>query len=97
MTAAEPFVSRWKRRSRTIPLMLAATVGGLLASPAILAAAVVDLTKRRFRLPTVRVTLFLLQYRINDSIEILLAPIYWMAAAMPAVAACPRRAMVGPL
>jgi len=97
VTAAEPFVSRWKRRSRTIPLMLAATIGGLLASPAILAAAVVDLTKRRFRLPTVRVTLFLLQYGINDSIEILLAPIYWMAAAMPAVAACPRRAMVGPL
>ena len=95
MTAAEPFVSRWKRRSRTIPLMLAATISGLLASLA--AAVVVDLTKRRFRLPTVRVTLFLLQYGINDSIEILLAPIYWMAAAMPAVAACPRRAMVGPL
>ena len=81
MTACEPFVSRWKRRSRTIPLMLAATAGGVLASPAILAAAVfVDLAKRSFRLPTVRVTLFLLQYGLNDSIEILLAPIYWIAA-----------------
>ena len=81
MTAAEPFVSRWKRRSRTIPLMLAATAGGVLASPVILAAAaVVDLAKGSFRLPTVRVTLFLLQYGINDSIEILLAPIYWMLA-----------------
>jgi 1-acyl-sn-glycerol-3-phosphate acyltransferase len=31
-------------------------------------------------MPTVRVTLFLLQYAINDSVEILLAPIYWMLA-----------------
>ena len=28
MTAAEPFASRWKRRARTIPLMLAVTVVG---------------------------------------------------------------------
>ena len=81
MTVAEPFASRWKRRARTISLMLGVTVIGVLASPAILAAAaVVDLTKRRFRLPTVRVALFLLQYAINDSVEILLAPIYWMLA-----------------
>jgi 1-acyl-sn-glycerol-3-phosphate acyltransferase len=82
VTFAEPFASRWKRRARTIPLMLAATVVGVLTSPAILAAAVVvDLAKRRFRLPTVRVALFLLQYGVNDSVEILLAPAYWMAAA----------------
>ena len=81
MTAAEPFASRWKRRARTIPLMLGATVVGVLASPAILVTAtVVDLAKRRFRLPTVRVALFLLQYGINDSIEILLAPLYWTLA-----------------
>jgi 1-acyl-sn-glycerol-3-phosphate acyltransferase len=78
---AEPRGSRWKRRARTIPLMLGVTVVGVLASPAILVtAAVVDLAKRRFRLPTVRVALFLLQYGINDSIEILLAPIYWTLA-----------------
>lgn len=78
---AEPFASRWKRRARTIPLMLGVTVVGVLASPAILVTAtVVDLAKRRFRLPTARVALFLLQYGINDSIEILLAPIYWTLA-----------------
>ena len=81
MTAAEPFVSRWKRRSRTIPLMVGVTIVGVLASPAILiVAATVDIAKLRFRLPTVRVTLFLLQYGINDSVEILLAPIYWTLA-----------------
>ncbi len=81
MTIAEPFASRWKRRARTIPLMLSATVFGLLASPFILAAAaVLDLARGRFRLPTVRVMLFLLQYGINDSIEILLAPVYWIVA-----------------
>ncbi len=81
MTSAEPAASRWKRRARTIPLMLTVAVLGVLASPAILAVAtVVDLAKRRIRLPTVRVALFLLQYAINDSIEILLAPIYWTLA-----------------
>lgn len=81
MTGAESFASRWKRRARTIPLMLTVTVVGVLASPAILVAAtVVDVAKRRFRLPSVRVALFLLQYCINDSIEILLAPIYWTLA-----------------
>ncbi|MDH3682776.1 MAG: 1-acyl-sn-glycerol-3-phosphate acyltransferase [Acidimicrobiia bacterium] len=61
--------------------MLGATVVGVLASPIILAvAAVVDLVLGRFRLPTVRVTLFLLQYGINDSIEIVLAPVYWLLA-----------------
>jgi 1-acyl-sn-glycerol-3-phosphate acyltransferase len=61
--------------------MLGATVVGLLASPAILVAATLaDVAKGRFRLPTVRVVLFLLQYGINDSIEIVLAPVYWMLA-----------------
>ena len=80
-TAAEPFASRWKRRVRTIPTMLAVTVFGLAASPLILvSAAAVDIAKRRFRMPTVRVALFLVQYAINDSIEIVLAPVYWMLA-----------------
>ena len=61
--------------------MLAVTVVGVLASPVILAVAVVvDLAKCRFRLSTVRVALFLLQYAINDTIEILLAPLYWVLA-----------------
>ncbi len=81
MISAEPAASRWKRRARTIPLMLTVTVLGVLASPAIIAVAtVVDLAKRRIRLPTVRVALFLLQYAINDSVEIVLAPVYWVMA-----------------
>ena len=81
MTNAEPFASRWKRRTRTIPLMLGATAAGVLASPLLLVvASVIDIGKRRFRLPTVRVALFLLQYGINDSVEILLSPFYWVAA-----------------
>ncbi len=83
MTDAEPFASRWKRRARTIPLMLGVTAAGVFASPLLLVgAAVVDIGKRRFRLPTARVALFLLQYGINDSVEILLAPFYWVAAGL---------------
>ncbi len=81
MTVAEPFASRWGRRTRTIPLMLGATVIGVLASPVIVVvAAVADLARGRRRMPTVRVALFLLQYGINDSIEILLAGPYWIIA-----------------
>jgi 1-acyl-sn-glycerol-3-phosphate acyltransferase len=80
-TAAEPFASRWKRRVRTIPTMLAVTIFAVAASPLILlAAGAVDIAKGRLRMPTVRVALFLLQYAINDTIEIALAPVYWMMA-----------------
>lgn len=61
--------------------MLGATIAGVLASPVILlGAALVDVARGRFRLPTVRVALFLLQYAINDSVEIVLAPVYWAMA-----------------
>lgn len=81
MIAAEALGSRWKRRARTIPAMLAMTVVGLVASPIIVAAAIaVDIARFRLRLPTARVALFLLQYAINDSVEILLAPVYWVMA-----------------
>lgn len=79
--AAEPLRSTWRRRARTIPLMLAATGLGLLTSPLVLPAVVVaDLARGRCRLPTARVLLFAIQYGINDSVEILLAPLYWLAA-----------------
>jgi 1-acyl-sn-glycerol-3-phosphate acyltransferase len=79
--AAESFRSMWGRRARTIPLMVAATGLGLLASPLLLPVAVVaDLARGRRRLPTLRVALFALQYGVNDSIEIFLAPVYWLAA-----------------
>lgn len=61
--------------------MLMATAVGVLVSPIVLVAATaLDIAKRRSKLPTVRVALFLLQYGINDSIEILLAPVYWVVA-----------------
>ena len=76
---SEPFASRWKRRAITIPTMLAATSAAVLLSPiAIVVAALVDILNRRWRLPTVRVLLFLIQYGINDSVEIVLAPLLWM-------------------
>lgn len=61
--------------------MLAATVAGFVGLPLLLPAAVVaDLVRGRRRLPTVRVYLFLLQYGFNDSVEIMLAPVYWVMA-----------------
>ncbi len=78
MTTDEPFRSRWGRRARTVPLMVAATALGLVMSPAVvLGAAIADMLRGRRRLPTVRVALFVLQYGLNDSVEILLAPLLW--------------------
>lgn len=81
MTAPEPLRLRWGRRARTIPIVLGATALGLALSPVLVAAAVVaDVVKGRRRLPTARVVLFALQYGVNDSVEILLAPVYWVMA-----------------
>ena len=81
MIQTEPFASRWKRRARTIPTMLAATAVGIIGFPFIVAGATIaDLVRLRFRLPTVRVALFLIQYGLNDSAEIFLAPIFWLIA-----------------
>ena len=61
--------------------MLAVTALGLAATPIILAvSAVADLGRGRRRLPTVRVALFSLQYAINDTVEIVLAPVLWLIA-----------------
>ncbi|MCB0993917.1 MAG: 1-acyl-sn-glycerol-3-phosphate acyltransferase [Acidimicrobiales bacterium] len=63
--------------------MLGATALGVFSSPVILAgAAVLDLSRGRVRFPSVRVALFLLQYGINDSIEILLAPVLWIRSVL---------------
>jgi 1-acyl-sn-glycerol-3-phosphate acyltransferase len=81
MIEDEPFATRWSRRSRTIPAMLAITAVGVAGAPLIVAAStVLDLVRRRFRFPSVRVLLFGIQYAINDSVEILLAPILWLVA-----------------
>lgn len=64
-------------------MMLGSTVAALLVLPvALLLLAAADLLRGRGRLPSVRTYLFVLQYLINDSAEILLAPIYWTMAGL---------------
>ena len=80
---AEGAAVRWKRRAVTVPTMLVVTVAAVIGLPLIVAvAAVFDLARARVRLPTVRLSLFLVQYALNDSAEILLAPILWVVAGL---------------
>jgi 1-acyl-sn-glycerol-3-phosphate acyltransferase len=77
----EPRSVRWKRRAVTIPTMLAATFVAVAGLPILAPLFVVaDLARARWRLPSVRVYLFVTQYAINDTVEILLAPWYWILA-----------------
>jgi 1-acyl-sn-glycerol-3-phosphate acyltransferase len=63
--------------------MLIMTVAAVVALPLIVAIATVfDLARARLRLPTARLSLFLVQYALNDSAEILLAPILWVVAGL---------------
>ncbi len=65
--------------------MLAATavaVAGVPVLVPLLAAS--DLLRGRRRLPRLRTYLFICQYLVNDSAEIILAPIYWAAAGFGA-------------
>ncbi len=81
MIDAEPFAIRWRRRARTIPAMLAITTVAVAGAPLLVPAAFAfDLVQGRLRFPSVRVLLFGIQYAINDSVEILLAPILWLMA-----------------
>jgi 1-acyl-sn-glycerol-3-phosphate acyltransferase len=81
MIDAEPSAVRWRRRARTIPAMLAITAVAVAGAPFLVPAAVAfDLVQGRPRFPSVRVLLFGIQYAINDSVEILLAPILWLMA-----------------
>jgi 1-acyl-sn-glycerol-3-phosphate acyltransferase len=58
--------------------MLAATGAAVCLSPLIAAGAVVyDAIGLRIRLPKLRSFLFILQYMVNDTVEIFLAPLYW--------------------
>jgi 1-acyl-sn-glycerol-3-phosphate acyltransferase len=67
-------------------MMLGATAAAFVAAPlAVIAFAMADLAKGRAKLPRVRVFLFVLQYGINDSVEILLSPVLWL------IAGCGRR------
>jgi len=79
----EPRSVRWKRRAVTIPTMIAATVVAVAGLPVILPVlSIADLVRGRWQLPTVRVYLFVTQYAINDSAEILISPWYWLLAGL---------------
>jgi 1-acyl-sn-glycerol-3-phosphate acyltransferase len=70
--------------------MLAATAIGLVGFPVLAPLAVgADMLRGRRRLPTLRVYLFLLQYGVNDSAEILIAPLLWARAGFGATATGP--------
>ena len=77
----EPATIRWRRRAKTIPAMLGVTALAVAAAPVALPAlAGVDIVRGRRRLPMARCHLFALQYVVNDSVEIVLAPLYWVMA-----------------
>lgn len=81
MTASNALPGTWRRRARTVPTMLAVTALLVLLAPLWLPlAVVVDLLRGRWKLPLLRVLLFGLQYAVNDTVEILLAPVLWMWA-----------------
>lgn len=64
-------------------MMLGATAAAIVLLPLLVpVAAVADLARGRRRLPTVRMLLFLVQYGVNDSVEILLAGPYWLLAGL---------------
>jgi 1-acyl-sn-glycerol-3-phosphate acyltransferase len=80
-TSDETRADRIARRRRTIPTMLGLAAGAWLAAPlAIPAVAAVDLWHRRWALPTLRLYGVALQYLWNEVVEIVLAPVLWMAA-----------------
>lgn len=78
---AEAVATRWRRRATTIPLMLGTTAVAVLGLPVLGPLAIaVDAVKLRFGFPTLRVYLVALQYLLNDSVEIVLAPVLWLVA-----------------
>ncbi len=78
---SETRAATWRRRAITIPLMLSATSAALLTLPISLPCVVMaDVVSRHRRLPRARVLLFLVQYGLNDSAEIVLAPFLWVIA-----------------
>jgi 1-acyl-sn-glycerol-3-phosphate acyltransferase len=80
-TSDETRADRIARRRRTIPTVLGAAAGAWLALPlAVPGAVAVDLWHRRWRLPTLRLYGVALQYLWNEVVEIVLAPVLWVAA-----------------
>jgi len=78
---SETAADRWKRRRVTIPTMLAVTTTAVVLSPALITVAVAwDVLRLRRRFPALRLYLFVGQYLLNDSAEILAAGPLWVAA-----------------
>lgn len=78
---SETAAQRWQRRAVSVPVMLGATAVAVFGLPVwIVLSIVADLARGRPKLPTLRTYLFLLQYAINDSVEIVLAPVLWLMA-----------------
>jgi 1-acyl-sn-glycerol-3-phosphate acyltransferase len=78
---SEPLASRVRRRVVTVPTVVGATAAAAVGFPVVAPALVVaDLARGRRRLPALRVYLFALQYLVNDTAEIVLAPLLWVRA-----------------
>ena len=85
---SEPLRTRWTRRVKTIPAVLATATAATVLSPAVMVAAVaLDVARGRGRLPTLRAALFVWQYLLNDTVEILAAPVLWAAGGFGAALA----------
>jgi 1-acyl-sn-glycerol-3-phosphate acyltransferase len=71
----------WRRRRRTIPLMLLTTAMAFVGAPAAMVMLVVaDRLRGRPQYPSARMYLVVLQYLCNDTVEIIAAPLLWVAA-----------------
>jgi 1-acyl-sn-glycerol-3-phosphate acyltransferase len=63
--------------------MLVATAAATILAPLVIPAVVVyDVATGRARLPSPRAALFVCQYLLNDSVEILAAPLLWVAGGL---------------
>jgi len=82
---SERRTDRRRRLLKTVPAMLGLTFAAVITVPFVLPILVlVDLARGRIQLPLLRMHLFLLQYMLNDSAEILLSPALWMVAGFGA-------------
>lgn len=91
MASTQQDPSRWRRRATTIPSMLGATAIAFFTFPLLAPISIMaDAVRGRWKWPFLRLYLFLLQYGFNDSVEILLAPIFWLLAGFGTTLDSPR-------
>ncbi len=74
---------RFRRRITTVPTVLAVAALGLLSAPfAVHLIALADLARGRLQLPGLRVWAMAMQYLFNETVEVLAAPLLWIAAGL---------------